>query len=48
MILPSLTGYESTFSLVAFNEFNENNPESLVNVVNALVRLEEFVSANQE
>ena len=48
LILPILTGYESTFSLVTFNDFIENNPESLVHVLNALVEPEEFGSADQE
>jgi len=46
-ILPSDVGYEATFNLIAMNDYIENNPELIRNVIKALVKAEEFASNNQ-
>ncbi len=48
VLLPGRAGYEATFSLVSFNDFNKNNPELLVQVVTALLKAEVFLDSNKE
>jgi len=48
IILPSDVGYKATFNLVTMNDYIENNPELIRNVIKALVKAEEFASNNRE
>jgi len=47
IILPSDVGYKATFNLVTMNDYIENNPELIRNVIKALVKAGEFASNNR-
>ena len=47
IILSSDVGYKATFNLVTMNDYIENNPELIRNVIKALVKAEEFASNNR-
>jgi len=48
IILPSDVGYQATFNLATMNDYIENNPELIRNVIKALVKAEEFANNNRE
>ena len=47
IVSTSDVGYKATFNLVAMNDYIENNPELIRNVIKALVKAEEFASNNR-
>jgi len=48
IILSSEVGYEATFNLATMNDYIENNPELIRNVIKALAKAEEFANNNRE
>jgi NitT/TauT family transport system substrate-binding protein len=48
LMLPSMVGYLSTFSLAAKNEFIESHPELLAGMIRALSEAEQFADRNRD